>query len=329
MKAAMVPGKSQKWEIQNIPVPKPGPNQVLIKIHASGICFTDIHQTEGFLPGPFPRVLGHEPVGEIVEIGVGVTQRKVGDRVGVPWVQATCGRCEWCLRGKPMFCPNQQATGVEISGGHAEYMLAHADATMPIPDRVSYEQAAPIFCAGYTVWSGLRWADPKPHERIAILGIGGLGHLALQYAHAAGFETIAISHSPDKDAQIKAFGADEIVRNGEDLLKAGGADIILSTTNSNDAMIASLTGLRPDGRFVVMGIDAKQSPFSFGNLVHKRIRIIGSQQNKREYLYEALDIVAKGKVKVVTETFPLDDIQAAYEKVKQGKVRFRAVVTMT
>lgn len=328
MKAAFVPDKDKAWEIKDTPVPSPSTNQVLIKIHASGICYTDIHQTEGHLPGIFPRILGHEPVGEIVEIGAGVTSRKIGDRVGVPWIQTTCGRCEWCLRGKPMFCQKQQSTGMELAGGHAEYMLAAADATMLIPDQISYEQAAPIFCAGYTVWSGLRWADPKPHERIAILGIGGLGHLALQYAHAAGFETIAISHSPDKDPQIKNLGADEIVRDGESLLKAGGADIILSTTNSSEAMVNSIQGLRPDGRFVAMGIGDQPLQVSLIDLVLKRIKIIGSQQNKREYLFEALDMVAKGKVKVLTETYPFHDINKAYEKVKNGQVRFRAVVTM-
>ncbi|MBN9286334.1 MAG: alcohol dehydrogenase [Gammaproteobacteria bacterium 39-13] len=328
MKAAFIPGKNEKWEIKDTPVPKVGPNQVLIKIHASGICYTDVHQSQGHLPGAFPRILGHEPVGEIVEIGAGVTSRKIGDRVGVPWIQATCGRCEWCLRGKPMFCLNQQSTGMELSGGHAECMLAYADATMLIPDQVSYEQAAPIFCAGYTVWSGLRWSDPKPDERVAILGIGGLGHLALQYAHAAGFETIAVSHSPDKDQMIKSLGADKIVRDGEGLLKLGGADIILSTTNSNEAMINSMKGLRPDGRFVAMGLDSKPLQISLADLILKRIKIIGSQQNSREFLFEALDMVAKGKVKVVTETYPFNDINKAFEKVRDGKVRFRAVVTM-
>lgn len=328
MKAAVATSKGKNWEIKEVPNLKCGTNQVLIKIHASGICFTDVHQTEGNFPGPFPRVLGHEPVGEIVEIGAGVTSRKVGDRVGVPWIQTSCNRCEWCLRGKPMFCEQQQATGVEFSGGHAEYMVAHADATMLIPEKVSYEQAAPIFCAGYTVWSGLRWADPQPHERIAILGIGGLGHLALQFAHAAGFETIAISHSPDKDAQIKSLGADVIVRDGEGLLKSGGADIILSTTNSSEAMTGSIKGLRPDGRFVAMGVDAKPAQFSIIDLIRKRLKIIGSQQNHREYLFEALDMVAKGKVNVITETYAFEDINKAYEQVKQGKVRYRAVVTM-
>ncbi len=327
MKAAIVPSVNAKWEIQEIEKPKVGPNQVLIKLHASGICFTDVHQTMGHLSGSFPRILGHEPVGEIVELGVGVINRQIGDRVGIPWIQTSCGRCEWCLRGRINFCANQIATGMQMPGGHAEYMLAYADATMLIPDNVSFDQAAPIFCAGYTVWSGLRWADPKPHERIAVLGIGGLGHLAVQYAKAAGFDTIAISHSPEKDKLIKEFGADLIVRNGKDLMKNGGADIILSTTNSNQAMIDSMAGLRPDGRFVAMGFDDKPLQVSLNDLILKRIRIIGSQQNGREFLYEALDMVAKGKVKVYTETYPFKEIQRAYEKVAEGKVRFRAVIT--
>ena len=228
MQAAVVPAVKARWEVEDVPTSDPGPNQVLIKIHASGLCYTDVHQTNGQLPGSFPRILGHEPVGEIVAVGPGVRTRRVGDRVGVPWVQASCGRCEWCLRGRPMFCPNLISTGLEAAGGHAEYMPAYADATMPLPDGVSYEQAAPIFCAGYTVWSGLRWADPQPHERVAVVGIGGLGHLAVQYAKAAGFETVAVSHSPDKDKLVRELGADEIVRDGRGLAAAGGADIILA-----------------------------------------------------------------------------------------------------
>lgn len=328
MRAAVVPAIDAKWEMRDVSKPKVGPNQVLIKIHASGICYTDVHQTHGHLPGPFPRTLGHEPVGEIVEIGEGVTSRMVGDRVGVPWIQATCGRCEWCLRGKIMFCEKQISTGVDLSGGHAEYMLAYADATMLLPDNVDYVDVAPIFCAGYTVWSGLRFAQPAPYERVAVLGIGGLGHLAVQYAKASGFETIAISHSPDKDKLIKQLGADHIVRSGEELLKAGGADVILSTSNSNAAMIGSLKGLRPDGRFVAMGVDVKPLEVSLADLILKRIRIIGSQQNDRQYLYEALDMVAKGKVKVISEIYHFDEIEKAYERVEQGKVRFRAIVTI-
>ena len=327
MRAAVVPAIAKKWQLQEIPKPSPGPNQALIKIHASGLCYTDVHITDGHIPTQFPRTLGHEPVGEIVEIGQGVRTRKVGDRVGVPWVQASCGRCEWCLRGKPMFCADLIGTGVGIPGGHAEYMVAYADATALLPERLSYEQAAPIFCAGYTVWSGLRWADPQPHERIAVVGIGGLGHLALQYAKAAGFETIAISRSPDKDKMIRELGADEIVRDGQGLAKAGGADIVLGTSNSVDAMSDTIQGLRPDGRLVVMGVEAKPLSVNPVDLIMRRIRLIGSQQNGPAYLYEALDYAAKGKVKVIAETYPLNEVARAYDRVAEGKVRFRAVIT--
>lgn len=327
MKSAVVPSLNAKWEIRDVPTPKPGPGQVLIRIHASGMCYTDVHQTRGDLPGEFPRTLGHEPVGEVVEVGPGVTTRTLGDRVGVPWLQASCGRCEWCLRGKPMFCRDQVGTSTQVSGGHAEFMLAYAEATMLVPDALAYEQAAPIFCAGYTVWSGLRWADPKPGERVAVVGIGGLGHLALQYAKAAGLETIALSRSPDKDQVIRRLGADAIVRDGEGLAGAGGADIVLATGNSADAMADAVRGLRPDGRLVVMGYEPKPLALSIGALITRRIRVVGSQQNGREYLYEALDLAAKGKVEVLTETYPLDEIGTAYERVEAGRVRYRAVIT--
>ena len=327
MKAAVVPAVKAKWEVKEVPTPKPEANQVLIKIHASGVCYTDVHITRGEIPTQFPRTLGHEPVGEIVAVGLGVRTRRVGDRVGVPWIQASCGRCEWCQRGKPMFCGEQIGTGVGIAGGHAEYMVAYADATALLPERLSYEQAAPIFCAGYTVWSGLRWADPQPHERIAVVGIGGLGHLAVQYAKAAGFETVAVSRSPDKDKMTRELGADEIVRDGQGLAKAGGADIVLGTSNSVDAMSDTIQGLRPDGRLVLMGFEAKPLTVHPADLIMRRIRVIGSQQNGPAYLYEALDYAAKGKVKVIAETYPLHEAARAYDRVAEGKVRFRAVIT--
>lgn len=327
MKAAVVPAVNAKWEVQEVPNPKPEANQVLIKIHASGLCYTDVHITRGEIPTQFPRTLGHEPVGEIVAVGPGVRTRRVGDRVGVPWIQASCARCEWCLRGKPAFCSQAIGTGVQTQGSHAEYMLAYADSTMLLPDGLAYEQAAPIFCAGYTVWSGLRWADPKPHERIAVVGIGGLGHLALQYSKAAGFETIAVSHSPDKDKLARQLGADDVVRDGQGLAAAGGADIVLGTSNSSDAMAGAIQGLRPDGRLVVMGFETKPLQLSPGELLMRRIRVLGSHQNGPEYLYEALDYAAKGKVKVIAETYKLDEIGRAYDRVASGQVRFRAVIT--
>src|SRR5256886_385345 len=243
MQAAVVPAVNSSWQVKDVPQPQPGPNQVLVKMHASGICYTDVHQTLGHLPGPFPRILGHEPVGEIVAVAPNVTTQRVGARVGTAWIQSTCGRCEWCQRGRRMFCPYLKGTGIEAQGGHAEYMLMNADATYLIPGKVSYEQAAPIFCAGYTVYSGLRWADPQPHDRVAVLGIGGLWHLAVQYAKAAGFETIAVSHSPDKDKMIRDLGADEVVRDGKGLAAAGGADVILSRSEEHTTELQSQSNL--------------------------------------------------------------------------------------
>ncbi|MDP9288892.1 MAG: alcohol dehydrogenase catalytic domain-containing protein [Thermoproteota archaeon] len=231
MRAAVVPAIHGKWEVKDVPTPHPATNQVLIKIHASGLCYYDVHITEGHLPTS-ARTIGHEPAGEIVELGSGVASRKIGDRVGVPWLQASCRRCEWCQRGKPMFCLQQIGTGINTPGSHAEYMVAYADATTLIPNGISYEQAAPVFCAGYTVWSGLRFADPKPHEKIAVLGIGGLGHLAIQFSKAAGFYTIGITHSQDKEELARKLGDDIVVSNGDALKRAGGADVILVTSNS-------------------------------------------------------------------------------------------------
>lgn len=328
MKAAVVPSVKGKWNVEEVPTPEPGPNEVLIKIHASGLCYTDVHITEGAFPVEFPRVLGHEPVGEIAKLGVGVLSRKVGDRVGVPWVQSSCGRCEWCSRSKPNFCANQVGTGVQTQGSHAEYMLANADSTMLLPDGLAYDLAAPIFCAGYTVWSGLRWANPQPNERVAVVGVGGLGHLAVQYSKAAGFYTIAVSRSKDKEKMIRSLGADEVVADAAGLEAIGGADIILGTGNSSKSVSEAVRGLRPDGRLVVMGLDVEPVQISPLDLITKRIKVLGSQQNNREYLYEALDLVARGKVKPMIETFALNEISKAYEKVEKGDVRFRAVIRM-
>jgi alcohol dehydrogenase len=194
-----------------------------------------------------------------------------------------------------------------------------------LPNGISYEQAAPVFCAGYTVWSGLRFADPKPHENIAVLGIGGLGHLAIQFSKAAGFYTIGITHSKDKEELASKLGADMVVSNGETLKGAGGADVVLVTSNSYTAASEVLKGLRPDGRLVLMGV-SNEPLIVTSEIIGNRGRIIESQQNGREYLYEALDYVTEDKVKVIDETYPLHDIARAYENVAAGNVRFRAVI---
>lgn len=322
MKAALVPHVHGRWEVHEVPRPKPNDGQVLIKVHASGLCYTDIHQTHDNA-AKFPWVLGHEPVGEIVELGPGVWNRRIGDRVGVPWTQTGCGRCAACLRNEAHLCNSSIGTGVDLHGGHAEYLLAYADST--VLHGLAYEQAAPIFCAGYTVWSGIRMAEPQIGERIAVLGIGGLGHLALQYARAAGFDVIAVTKSADKISLINALGVESVVSDGEALAKAGGADILLCTSNSYASTADAMRGLRPNGRAMLLGIDHERLSLSW-RLIAPQIRVIAVQMGPRAYLYEALQYAAQGKVKAIIEEFPLSEIGRAYDRVEGGQVRFRAVV---
>src|SRR6266498_3194627 len=303
--SSVIPSVNAKWEVKEVPTSPIGANQVLIKIHASGICYTDVHITKGGLGVKFPFTIGHEPAGEIVAIGEGVTTRKVGDRVGVPWLQSTCGRCEWCQRGKLFFCPNQIATGINIAGSHAEYMVAFADATQLLPNGLSYGQAAPIFCAGYTVYSGLRFAHPKPHERIAVVGIGALGHLGIQYSKATGFETNAVTHSKDKEELAYKLGADVVVSDGDILEKECGTDVILAKSSSYKATADSIKGLRPDGRIILMGVSMTE-PLS--NISRNLV------QTWSHHWF-----------KVMTEIFALDEISSAYDKVANGNVRFKAI----
>lgn len=329
MNAAVVTAAGAPWQIQDLAVPEAGPEHVVIKIHASGLCYTDVHQAEGHFGMPYPMRLGHEPVGEIVAVGTGVSTRRVGDRVGVPWHQRGCGRCEWCLRNAPERCPTAVQTAISLPGAHAEFMLAYADGTVLLPDGISYDQAAPVFCAGYTVYSGLRAAHPQPHETVAVVGIGGLGHLAVQYAKAAGFQTYAVTSSKDKVALVKELGADEVFSDADALKKAGGADVILSASNANAVTESMIGALRTDGRLVVMGVDAAPLKISGIDLLGGRKSVIGASQNGRTFLYEALDYVARGQVRIVAEHFALKDINTAYDKVRSGSVRFRAVIHPT
>ena len=215
MRAAVITKYNEPWELKEMPDPRPGPGQVLVRIHASGMCGTDLHAHHGHMGGTLPMVPGHEPAGEIVALGEGVLDLKVGDRVGAFWNQKGCGRCASCQSGLPGRCPTAQSW-IHIGGSHAELMLAWASGCALIPDGLAYELAAPIFCGGYTVMSGLRNGDPRPGERIAVLGMGGLGHLALQLAKAVGLETVAVTGQADKRAELVAMGADEVVVAGDD-----------------------------------------------------------------------------------------------------------------
>jgi D-arabinose 1-dehydrogenase-like Zn-dependent alcohol dehydrogenase len=329
MRAAVITQFNQPWELQELPDPRPAPGQVLIRIHASGMCYTDLHAHHGVFPLQPPFVAGHEPAGVIVEVGAGVTDLRVGDRVGVFWNQKGCGRCDACQSGRPSGCANSQSW-MNLGGSNSELMLAWASGCALIPEGVAFEVAAPIFCAGYTVMSGLRNADPKPGERVAILGVGGLGHLALQYAKALGLPTIAVTSQAEKKKELTALGADEVVLSGADpgkaLLDAGGADIILSTTNSAKQIGAAFNGLRPGGRFVNMGLPDGAITLNPMTLTIGQRQMRGSTQDERSDLFEALQLVARGKVKPILETYPLSRANDARVRLESGQVRYRAVL---
>ncbi len=329
MRAAVLTQFNQPWELKSLPDPRPGDGQVVIKIEASGMCYTDIHCHRGHLPVTLPKVLGHEPVGRIVELGAGVTGLEVGDRVGVSWRQAGCGRCRYCMEKRERYC-ERQVSWIQLGGGNSELMVAFASGCTLVPDGISPEEAAPVFCAGFTVFSGLRNAAPRPGDRVAVLGIGGLGHLALQYAKALGLEALAITSSEGKRRDLMALGADEVVIAGQDAGKAledaGGADIVLATSNSAAPTAQIVRGLRPEGRLVLMGVVDGALQFTVRDLMLSQRRVMGSTQNDRRDLVEALALVASGKVKPILEEYPLDRVNDVRERLAAGKVRFRAVL---
>jgi 2-desacetyl-2-hydroxyethyl bacteriochlorophyllide A dehydrogenase len=330
MRAAVITKYNQPWELQKLPDPRPQAGQVLIRIRASGMCGTDVHVHHGLFPLQPPFVAGHEPAGEIVELGAGVTRLKVGDRVGVHWSQQGCGRCAMCQSGREGACAQAQSW-MNLGGGNSELMLAWASGCTLLPEGLDFAVAAPIFCAGYTVMSGLRNADPKPGERVAVLGLGGLGHLALQFSHALGLTTFALTGQEGKKEELKKMGADEVLVAGDDpgkaLADAGGADVILGTTNSGKQVSSVFRALRPGGRLVNMGVST-DGPISIDvmTLMMGQRQLRGSSQDERSDLYEALQLVASGKVKPVLETYPLAEANAVRERLAAGKVRYRAVL---
>ncbi|MET8696034.1 alcohol dehydrogenase catalytic domain-containing protein [Streptomyces bauhiniae] len=334
MKAVVMTGANQPWEVQEVPTPVAEPGQVLVKVRASGMCFTDVWATQGYGGDIYPQTPGHEVVGEVVAVGDGVHGREVGDRVGTTWVQSACGRCDYCRKNLPltgqtaMNCVAPRTTGFAAQGGHAEYIAVAAGGTVLLPDDLAFEDAAPMMCAGYTTWSALRDADPQPGERIAVVGIGGLGHVALQLAKASGFETIAVTHSPDKHDLAVELGADHVVAGGKELHDLGGADVLLITTNAFEAAEEAMAGLRPSGRVVLSGLDFTR-PFSIsseGIPFHMmRQKVIGSTHGGQHYLSEVVDLAGQGKVKPIIETFSLDQATEAYDRLASGKMRFRGV----
>ena len=329
MKAAVMTGPGKPFEVRDVERRAPGPGQVLLRIAASGVCGTDTHVWHGsYLDVPLPAVLGHEPVGTIEALGPGVVGLAVGDRAGVGWVQRGCGQCIHCARAREVYCPDP-VTWEHNGGGFAQFMIAEAWGCVRIPDGLDWLHAAPMFCAGFTVMSGYRNAQPKPGDRVAILGTGGLGHLALQIAKTMGHEVLAITRSKDKEKSLRAMGADVVVvvdqHPGHDLKAVGGADVILATSNDMKQTGQVLSGLRDGGTLVSMAVADDAFSVKPVLALTRQFTIKGSSQNERADLVEVLDLAAAGRIKPVLEVYRLDEVNTVFERLDRGAVRYRAV----
>jgi len=337
MKAAVVNEFKQKLEIKNIPKPKVGHGEALVKIEACGVCHTDLHAAHGDWPvkPKLPLVPGHEGVGIVEEIGSGVTNIKVGDRVGIPWLYSACGHCEYCLTGRETLCLDQHNAGYSIDGGYAEYCLAVANYVVKIPDNISFIDAAPLFCAGVTTYKALKVSKAKPGEWVTIFGIGGLGHLAVQYAKAMGMNVIAVDTHNEKLELAKELGADLVVNPLEQDAaeftqeKIGGAHASVCTAVAKAPFLQSYNSLRRGGVCVAVGLPPENMELPIFDTVLKGIEVVGSIVGTRKDLQESLQFAAEGKVKSIIEVRKLDEINEIFDELESGRVNGRIVMDMS
>jgi alcohol dehydrogenase, propanol-preferring len=335
MKAAVVTSFTEPLTVEERAVPAPGPGQVLVRIEASGLCHTDIHAAHGdwpVKPTP-PFVPGHEGVGIVEAVGDGVRHRAVGDRVALPWLGHACGHCDHCVSGWETLCEEQQNTGYSIDGSFAEYAVADADYAVPVPDGVSPRDAAPLTCAGVTTYKAVKVAGVRPAERVAIFGVGGLGHLALQYARLVGGTVIAVDVEDAKLEMATDLGADHVVNaRTEDPVAAiealGGADVAVVLAVIPQVFEQALASLRRGGRLVCVGLPPEtEGPMALPIFptVLKGISVIGSIVGTRQDLAEVFELHARGRTRVVAETRRLDDVNAAIDDVLQARTTARIV----
>lgn len=332
MRATLLAAVGAPFVEKELPIPMPGPGQVRIRVRACGVCGTDVHAWQGRYPLPLPIVLGHEPVGEIEEIGTGVLGCRRGDRVGVPWMQAGCGACGECTRGRAKYCARQK-NWITHGGGFAETMIAEASGCVKIPDALAWEQAAPLFCAGFTVMSGYRRARPRPGERIAVLGLGGLGHLAVQIARAHGHEVVVLTRARSKTREAIELGAHQVLvvqgHAGRELAAIGGADVVLSTTSDLAEAGGAIEGLRNEGRLVAMGLGSGAMPVDPEVMLSKQASVIGAMQDERADLVDLIDLAARGVVRARVEPYLATQVQRAMTRVAENRARYRAVLIWT
>ena len=334
MKVVQVSKPGGDFEILERPVPEPGRTQVRIKVEACGICHSDVLTKEGLFPGlQYPRVPGHEIAGRIDAIGADVTQWKHGQRVGVGWHGGHCFVCDPCRRGDFIVCQNEKITGISFDGGYGEYMIAPAEAVAAIPDDLPAEQAAPLLCAGITVFNALRNVGARAGDTVAVQGIGGLGHLGIQYARQMGFRTIAIGRGRDKEALAKRLGAHDYIDNSsiapaEALKKLGGAKVILATAPDSKAMTEMVDGLAPSGKLLIVGAGPDPLAITPIQLILARREVRGWPSGTAKDSEDTLQFSMLTGVRPMIEKFPLEKVAEGFEQMMSGKARFRAVLTM-
>jgi len=334
MRAAQVQSAKGPFQIVEREIPEPGPTQVRIRVQASGVCHSDSLTKEGIWPGiQYPRVPGHEVAGVIDAIGAAVSGWKPGDRVGVGWHGGHCGHCDRCRRGDFLMCQvAAQIPGISFDGGHADYMVAPAVALARIPQGLAAAEAAPLMCAGVTTFNSLRHAGAQPGDLVAVLGIGGLGHLGIQFAAKAGFRTVAIARGKDKEPLARELGAQQYVDSqtqdpAEELARLGGARVILATVTSGKAMTAALGGLGINGKLVVLGAAHEPLEVSPLLLLSGRRSVVGWPSGSSIDSQDTMAFSALTGVRPMNELFPLGRAAEAYDRMMSGKARFRVVLT--
>jgi alcohol dehydrogenase/propanol-preferring alcohol dehydrogenase len=334
MRVVQVTQSKSPFELKERDVPTPGPGKVRIKVQACGICHSDMYTEDGLWPGiQYPRVPGHEVAGIIDAVGPGVAGWQTGQRVGVGWHGGHCGYCDSCRRGEFVTCQiANQVTGISYDGGYAEYMIAPEGVLAKIPDALTAEEAAPLMCAGVTTYNSLRNSGARSGDTVAVLGLGGLGHLGVQYANKMGMKTIAIARGKDKEPLAKKLGAHHYIDSqasdpAAELMKLGGADFILTTVTDAKAMNAVMGGLSLNGKMIIVGAPHEPLQVSAGFLIGGRRSIMGWPSGSSIDSQDTLAFSALTGVRSMNEVFSLERASEAYDRMMSGKARFRVVLT--
>jgi D-arabinose 1-dehydrogenase-like Zn-dependent alcohol dehydrogenase len=334
MKAAQVPKAGGDFEVVEREIPKPGPGHVLIKVLACGVCHSDVLTKEGLWPGiQFPRVPGHEVAGVIEELGEGVSGWTRGQRAGVGWHGGHDGTCLQCRRGDFRNCQNMKIAGISYDGGYQQYMVAPVEALTAIPESLSDIDAAPLLCAGITTYNALRHSGAMPGDLVAVQGIGGLGHLGVQFASKFGYKVAAIGRGPENETLAKKLGANVYIDSkatnaAEVLLKMGGAQVILATAPSSKAMSELFNGLGPNGKLMVIGAAFEPIEVSPVQLINGSRAIQGWASGTPADAEDTLRFAELSGVRPMIETYPLEKAAEAYARMMSGNAQFRVVLTM-